>query len=687
MHGGMPTRGRGREPVTSAPPGATDRSAISAQRSRRHRSRRLIALAALAAGGLLACAPAALADTVVTKESGNFGVASGDFVHVRDAPSFIIDTRIHVDVVRDEVENEIVVTDAVGGVRLGNDPVTQRECRLAGAEVRCPAAGLEGLKLEGSTENDVITNGTDLTAEILGDGGNDRLRGGTNRDQMNGQAGNDDLFGGPGADIFRSEPGSDRLDGHDGADTVSYSGASAQVSILMDDEANDGIAGEADRILGVEIAVGSPFADHIADRIAEPKPPVVNVFRGGAGSDLIEGGRGNDVLRGGDAHDKLRGGVDDDRLDGEAGADELDGQAGADDTAVYSARTARVSVTIDGRADDGNAAEDALGTLRDNVLAGTENVEGGSAGDFLLGSDRDNRLSGGSGDDTLAGGKGADDFEPGPGTDTVHYQDNNRLLGGVQVTLDNQPNDGSSEDAAADGRRDNVPADTETLIGSGFSDVLEGSDAANRIEGRNGFDTLRGRDGADFLVGEAGGDELDGGDDDDTLRGGAFGDEMVGGAGSDTADYRDHAVSIGADCPVAGCVKVTLDGQANDGTQGQPSENDNVQTENVIGTAGKDDITADANANVLEGLDGDDRLDGRAGPDRFLAGFGNDKVFANDGELDPLIDCGPGTDEATVDDVDKPLDGSPGGALIVNCETVIVEARGKLASVEIPNGS
>jgi hypothetical protein len=88
----------------------------------------------------------------------------------------------------------------------------------------------------------------------------------------------------------------------------------------------------------------------------------------------------------------------------------------------------------------------------------------------------------------------------------------------------------------------------------------------------------------------------------------------------------------------------------------------------LVGAVGADTLVTGAGADVLNGGqgddtlrsgDGNDRLDGNEGADTLDAGGGDDTVLAGDGVID-TIDCGAGTDRATVDTCDK----------VVNCETV-----------------
>ena len=100
----------------------------------------------------------------------------------------------------------------------------------------------------------------------------------------------------------------------------------------------------------------------------------------------VTGGGGNDTLTGSAAANTLTGGAGDDTLDGGTGADTLAGGAGTD-VANYSSRSAALNVTLDGTANDGEAAE--------SDDADVENVTGGAGDDSLSGSAVANVLSAG----------------------------------------------------------------------------------------------------------------------------------------------------------------------------------------------------------------------------------------------------------------------------------------------------
>jgi Ca2+-binding RTX toxin-like protein len=118
----------------------------------------------------------------------------------------------------------------------------------------------------------------------------------------------------------------------------------------------DGGAGD-DRI------AGSPFFDHII---------------GGPGSDVLDGRRGNDLFDQG----------------GEQGSDTIRGGSGLDALQWRATTPLRIDLSA--------------GTFEGGTVASIEKVQGGQAGDTLIGSDSPDMLQGGGGADVIAGRGGAD---------------------------------------------------------------------------------------------------------------------------------------------------------------------------------------------------------------------------------------------------------------------------------------
>jgi Ca2+-binding RTX toxin-like protein len=286
-------------------------------------------------------------------------------------------------------------------------------------------------------------------------------------------------------------------------------------------------------------------------------------FTGGAGNDTLTGGTGDDTLSGGDGNDTFTGGLGADQLDGGDGldvfnayqpgsapdgnGDTISGGDGAQDYVGYS-RSAGVTITLDGVADDGQAGEN------DNVMADVENVATGTGNDTITGSSADNRfwpatgtdtINGLDGNDTLvanSGGDGADVFNGGNGVDTADFSQRDGAT--LTITLDGSANDGYG------GENDNIKADVENVTGGGGvgSNTITGSSADNTLIGGAGNDTLSGGAGNDTLTGDAGNDTLTGGNGNDTLTGGNGNDNVDGGANDDTLKMVDNAADGSIAC-------------------------------------------------------------------------------------------------------------------------------------------
>lgn len=214
----------------------------------------------------------------------------------------------------------------------------------------------------------------------------------------------------------------------------------------------------------------------------------------------------------------------------------------------------------------------------------------------------------------------------------------------------------------------------------------DGGPGDDRLEVIAGSAGLAGGAGADLLIG---GGVLQGGDGNDILRGragndqlygGPGADDMAGGAGVDTVHYDDHHTSV----------NVYLDDHIGDGSPGEwdyvRPDVENVQGslaggDVIVGDGGPNRITASAHGgppSTVYGSGGDDWLWGAgtfdggfgndqlffpfsdSGPGDMRGGPGDDALWTNNHVTDVAVDCGDGTDTATVDVADPRTD----------CETV-----------------
>lgn len=263
-------------------------------------------------------------------------------------------------------------------------------------EVLTNASGTpsQPMTITGGDGKDSITGGAGRDS-IDGGAGDDVIHGGGGSDKLNGGDGNNQLFGDAGNDSLTGGLGADNFDGGDGLDTADYSTRTHNISVTIDDVANDGelinktgtklvggvqtvftlAVSEGDNVhLNVENVTTGSGNDSIIGNVAN----VANKFIGGAGNDKLRGRAGNDTLLGGDGNDILVGAGQNDLLSGQAGDDQIFGGAGADDI-----RGGDGNDVIDG----GVGSDAILGNAGDDVILSADNevdnVDGGAGNDIL----------------------------------------------------------------------------------------------------------------------------------------------------------------------------------------------------------------------------------------------------------------------------------------------------------------
>jgi hypothetical protein len=203
---------------------------------------------------------------------------------------------------------------------------------------------------------------------------------------------------------------------------------------------------------------------------------------------------------------------------------------------------------------------------------------------------------------------------------------------------------GGSASVVGDGR-------AVTLSGGPGNDTLSGTNVRLNTSGGPGDDSLAGAGtNADALAGD---------DGDDFFTNITGPDAVDGGAGVDTASFAGQT----------GAMAVSLDDQANDGPAGSGAVGDvRSSVENLIGGAAADTLVGSQAPNRLEGGAGNDVLRGNGGADVLLGEAGDDTIEARDGIADS-IDCGPGSDTASVDPSDS----------VAGCERVMLPDGGDAA--------
>jgi Ca2+-binding RTX toxin-like protein len=397
-----------------------------------------------------------------------------------------------------------------------------------------------------------------------------------------------------------------------GNDEITVAGAVGALSVTGPDDGDDDYAISATGLSGTLDA--GPGNDVV--RSASPSLTLT----GGAGSDTLIG---PGTLNGGADNDVLEPTTPGQNVAGDAGSDRVSYELVA--TPLTLAMQNATDLTVNGS-----------GT----IVTGVERVEGGSAGDTLIGQGGHDELYGGDGDDTIDGRGGGDILDGGPGSNTVSY-----ASAASPVNVDLGAGTGAS------------PA-VDTL--RNFRGVITGA-GNDIVTGTSADEVFSLGAGNDQLDAGPGNDVIDGGAGSDLLRGGLGSDSINGGPDADTATYDERGPSE----PVS----VTLSTPGGDGAAG---ENDTLTAiENVTGGASNDTLGGDDGPNTLlggpglntiDGLGGDDVIQGGDQRDVISGGPGRDQLFGNgdddsinafDGEAD-LVDCGSSLDDdAQVDASDQ----------------------------------
>ncbi len=477
------------------------------------------------------------------------------------------------------------------------------------------------------------------------------------------------LFGGAGADTLAGGNGADILNGGDGIDLVDYSADSDPDGININLSAGTATtASGTDTLTAIENVIGSAGGDSILGVAA------TTFIDGGAGDDTLTGtaatgslnlvgGDGADILNSGIGADTIFGGAGNDTVFTNFGNDTIDAGDGDDfitagsgaDSIVAGLGNDSIFLGIGNDSIDGGDGTDSAfanstgaginadleaGTINFGVnsqlIANVENVFGNSFDDTLTGDALDNLLQGeggndnlvgGAGNDTLAGGSGADTLAGGDGADSLSGgQDDDRLI----ASNDNDTLNGGIGTDVASFAVLALALNLDLFVGSAISGSLaftiseiedvEGTTFDDTIGGDGGANLIFGDLGNDLLSGNNGADTLQGGDGNDTLAGDDEADSLLGGDGIDTADFTNDT---------------DLDGMAIDLSLGTAITNTGTDTligiENVIANAGSDTITGDAQANLLDGGDGDDSILGADGDDTLLGGNGFDTLIGGSG--------------------------------------------------------
>lgn len=196
------------------------------------------------------------------------------------------------------------------------------------------------------------------------------------------------------------------------------------------------------------------------------------------------------------------------------------------------------------------------GDAGNDVLAGgigPDEIDGGEGNDTVSGGAGADKLLGGAGDDSLLGTM-EDVFDGGRGNDTLDLSSSSTAVGVdifgygsffPDINIESGPDGYLAVDLG--GRQlSGAAKNIENLIGSAYSDWLNGNNLANVIRGGAGDDAI-GATHADGLVdrlfGDAGNDEIAAGSGNDELSGGSGADKFTFDPTNRDGDWVVHDYS------------------------------------------------------------------------------------------------------------------------------------------------
>lgn len=566
----------------------------------------------------------------------------------------------------------------------------------AGDDIITGGAGVDSLS--GGTGNDTLFGGAGDDT-LLGGEGDDTLVGGPGADIMRGEAGNDTFVihpndaavgefidGGDGFDRLvvsnnNMNPGSGFLNmeelflssgvknivlGYDQLEafnTITHQdGSEAAFSITARLAGTYSLEGKT--ITGILTLNGSSGADTLIGSSGD------DILAGKGGADFIQAGDGNDtilinsnevptgeIIDGGAGYDKLVVG----NSNMHPGAtisnmEELDLASGVQSVFLTSAQLADFDVIthLDGSTAAFSITAQNAGTysLAGKTITGILTLNGSSDADTLIGSSGDDILSGKGGADIIQAGDGNDtiligvgeaapgeSIDGGAGFDRLVVSDPNADLSAVTITNVEEIVLGSGVNALTLSSAQLADVEHITQADGAAFTINAASAGVYSLAGMTitGIATLSGSSGADILIGSSGDDILNGNAGNDVLHGGAGADTLNGGDGFDTVSYADATAGVSINL---GTESSIWTGDAH---------GDTFSSIEQFNLTGFDDLfIGDANANVVDGGSGDDRLIGGDGNDVLSGGSGNDALWGGAGA--DTLDGGNGFDYAEYGD-------------------------------------
>lgn len=380
---------------------------------------------------------------------------------------------------------------------------------------------------------------TNCTPKIIDSSEGGEITGSSCDDLIVADAETESIDGGAGNDVVFGDAGVDDIDGGLGDDTLYANGANIVFGgpnddvIYGDDLPEPGTAAAQDLSVALHSIKSKKGTRSVnrALRIAHSRGVHLHLIgTPTTGDDVLIGEQGNDTINGLAGNDRIYGNIGDDDLSGSYGADLLAGGHGAD--YVY--------------------GQD-----------GADTVRGDGSVDHLYGNDGT--------DDTISFASAA---TPGftvslPESYTGFPSSTGER--GVYVSL---ASGNAYNGSAADGGGNDSPPNGqisgfENVIGSPYSDYIEGDSGPNTIDGGGGSDVIKGFAGDDAIFGMGGGDNLMGNDGPDTINGGPGVDYCVN---ADTTSVCNEAGASSSAVTVRDSGKVAVGFIARQRTGGYPTK-------------------------------------------------------------------------------------------------------------------
>lgn len=476
-----------------------------------------------------------------------------------------------------------------------------------------------------------LTYSADRIENVSSGAGNDVLRGndsdnilrsGGGADVLEGRGGNDELDGGAGNDTYLFDAdlalGSDEIfeTGGRDTDTIDFDGTKSQsVNLDLGTSASQVVSPTLTLTLSTPPATAVIGSFHVTLLLINPLTGEVLESDNSTGIENLYGGS---YAPGSGTQDRLTGNSRNNVIWGREGNDVLDGgESGYDILREVRAGNWQLTGTTLANATSGETDTFNAGSFDEISLVGDANPNTLDASSFsgLV------RLDGAGGNDTLIGGAGSNYLTGGTGSDTI---DGSR---GHDIVSETADADMLLKDTGL-----LIGSESDTYIGVIEEVVLTGGDGANVLYATKftGSVTLYGGAADDLLLGGRGNDVLNGGGDNDTLAGGLGDDTYAfdadGASGADTITELAGEGMDRLDFSSTESVGVTVSlatprWQVVNGNLALQLV-DPLTIENLTGSRSGDTLIGNDLANVIEGLEGDDRITGGRGSDTLIGGDG-----------------------------------------------------------------